>query len=610
MDRNAFVEVMNDASGMLEAGLAEEALARLTAFDDGLDAAPEPKDYGWIVSYRFRSAFAAGDYAQALHLAEHGPARFPADIPPATLATMYSMAVEAATQQGLADSAILMADRCIELRRGHGEHSEVLMAAMTACTLLGDLERHDLASRYAQLLITEGVGHDDYRGYGYYALCAAIESGVGAHLIDTLRAGREWLESQDNEFARVALEYLETAPALRDPLAVNTDLADPLGNGHHPTDPLSGRAPQPESPGEERQPGRRGDIASRPLPNGFPTRGGAAQDAFPPPGPGSDRYGPVGARPDRFDLQPSSNGFVPLAPPDGFASPSGEADDFAPTLAADHFPPDTSAQDGFPSAVPDGSRGVGANDFGSRPGGGEGGESRPGALGSGGSLADSGGVLDSMQTQYLRVGDGVPQATGGAKQPPAAQLAGGETADALMDANRPGIAAAAYRALIDDAISTGQPDPLIMGKATLGLLTALIFDNRVGEAHSVWVDEQGPTYLGIWSLENGQTSVHDAIAYNLVAAFLHSLSTGDPNAANHAVDALMTRNIEWAYENDTQAVPAMINTWRRHLLEIHSGEPAPEYRWQLTQAEQRWGHPVPEGGLYWMRPYRWIVDWV
>ncbi|MTJ63452.1 hypothetical protein GL305_22965 [Nocardia seriolae] len=502
MDRNAFVEVMNEASGMLEAGRAEEALARLTVFDDGLAVAPEPKDYGWIVSYRFRSAFAAGDYAQALHLAEHGPARFPADIPPATLATMYSMAVEAATQQGLPDSAVLMADRCIDLRRGHGEHAEVLMAAMTACTLLGDLERHDLASRYAQLLITEGVGHDDYRGYGYDALCAAIEEGVGGHLIDTLRAGREWLESQDNEFARVALEYLQSAPALREPLAVNLDLADPLGNGVPLSDPLG--APQP-------------------LDNSVP------------PGP--------------------LEGAVPPGPRNGVPFPDPAAAPYAmPT----------------PDVMP---------------------------------------APDAMQTQYLHIGDGVPHTVAGPPQPPAEMLAGGETADALMDANRPGIAAAAYRALIDDAVNTGRPDPLIMGKATLGLLTALIFDNRVGEAHSVWVDEHGPTYLGVWSLENGQTSVHDAIAYNLVAAFLHSLSTGDPNAANHAVDALMSRNVEWAYENDPQAVPAMINTWRRHLLEIHSGEPAPEYRWQLTQAEQRWGHPIPEGGLYWMRPYRW-VDWV
>ncbi|MGW4249016.1 hypothetical protein, partial [Nocardia sp. NPDC004722] len=318
------------------------------------------------------------------------------------------------------------------------------------------------------------------RPYGYYALCAAIESGVGSHLVDTLRAGREWLESQDNEFARVALEYLETAPVLREPLAVNLDLADPLGNGIPLSDPL-------------------GDGG--PLGDGVPLGGvGAASD--PPPAP------------------------------------------------------------------------------------------------------------DAMQTQYLRLGDGAPHVVTGPPQPPAEQIAGGQTADALMEANRPGIAAAAYRALIDDALGTGKPDPLIMGKATLGLLTALIFDNRVGEAHSVWVDEQGPTYLGIWSLENGQTSVHDAIAYNLVAAFLHSLSTGDPNAANHAVDSLMLRNVEWAYENDPQVVPGMINSWRRHLHEIHNGEPAPEYRWHLTQAEQRWGHPIPEAGLYWMRPYRWVVDWV
>ncbi|MEV0467038.1 hypothetical protein AB0I30_21175 [Nocardia tengchongensis] len=533
MDRNAFVEVMNEASGMLETGRAEEALARLSAFDDELPGVPDPKEYGWIVSYRFRSAFAAGDYAQALHLAEHGPARYPADIPPATLATMYSMAVEAATQQGLPDSAVLMADRCIELRRSHGEHAEVLMAAMTACTLLGDLERHDLASRYAQLLITEGVGHDDYRGYGYYALCAAIEQGVGEHLIDTLRAGREWLETQDNEFARVALEYLQTAPSLRPPLAVDLNLADPLGDAMSFPEP---GAAQPDQAFSAFDSG-----AAQSAVNG-------AEPGIAGPDFGGILPGPDAAAPD-FGLAPPAPGLAP--PAHGIAQPESGVPPLAPLAAP-----------------------------------------------------------DAMQTEYLRVGDGAPQAVTGPTQPPAEQLAGGETADALMDANRPGIAAAAYRALMDDAVGTGRPDPLIMGKATLGLLTALIFDNRVGEAHSVWIDEQGPTYLGIWSLENGQTSVHDAIAYNLVAAFLHSLSTGDPNAANHAVDSLMTRNVEWAYENDRQVVPAMIGSWRRHLVEIHGGEPAPEYRWQLTQAEQRWGAPIPDGGLYWMRPYRWVVDWL
>ncbi|WP_067685718.1 hypothetical protein [Nocardia jejuensis] len=450
MDRNAFVEVMNEASGMLEAGQADDALARLTAFDDGLLEAPDPKDYGWVVSYRFRAAFAAGDFEQALHIAERGPARFPADIPPGTLSTMYSMGVEAATQLDRAESAVTMADRCIELRRGHGDHGEVLMAAMTAATLLGDIDRHDLASRYAQLLVVEGEGHDEYRGYGYYALCAAIENGVGDHLIDTLRAGREWLVAHDNEFARVALEYLDDSPAVGNPAA-------------------------------------------------------------------------------------------------------------SPVLA----------------------------------------------------------VSAGAATELLRIGDPIPVPAPapapdlpGPQQPPAEQIAGGETADALLDAQRPGIAAAAYRALAEDAVATGKPDPLIMGKSVLGLLMALIFDNRVGEAHSVWIDEQGPTYLGIWSLENGQTSVHDAIAYNLVAAFLHSLSTGDRNASNHAVDSLMGRSLDWAYEHDPQAVPPMLNTWRRHLHEIHEGDPTPEYLWNFEQAAQRWNGPIPDGGLYWMRPYRWVVDWL
>ncbi|MFE3700323.1 hypothetical protein ACFXO7_20900, partial [Nocardia tengchongensis] len=105
MDRNAFVEVMNEASGMLETGRAEEALARLSAFDDELLGVPDPKEYGWIVSYRFRSAFAAGDYAQALHLAEHGPARYPADIPPPPPGPLFNNGREGPHPHGPAHNA-------------------------------------------------------------------------------------------------------------------------------------------------------------------------------------------------------------------------------------------------------------------------------------------------------------------------------------------------------------------------------------------------------------------------------------------------------------------------------------------------------------------------
>ncbi|MFI1917773.1 hypothetical protein [Nocardia sp. NPDC020380] len=732
MDRSAFVEVMNEASGMLDAGQADAALARLTAFDDALTTAPDPKDYGWIVSYRFRSAFAAGDFAQTLHLAEHGPARFPADIPPATLATMYSMAIEAATQLDRPDSAVTMADRCIDLRRAHGDHDEVLMAAMTACTLLGDIERHDLASRYAELLVVEGEGRDEPRAYGYYALCAAIENGGGAHQINLLRAGRDWLTSHDNEFARVALEYLQNSPVMQDaPLGIPSappagpppiDLAGAPGPAYPPVNGPGAGDLQPAFAGPA-GPFTGGPIPGDPPP-GFPgtPHFPAAEPNLVDPSPGiADRANPLADRlsdadqlagtpsltnqppgaPDAGDLQPGFAGaagsFIAGEPRVEFPGPAGS---FAGGVgtgvpqpefpgAAGSFAGGVDATDPeFEFAGPAGSFGGGVNaadpefEFPGPAGSFAGGPGAPdpyfqpaaarnplvGGPGEGNpfgggqaplyppsefaassdaqtTMLNSQDVLaevrplvppggerplisedpltgvpslsmigvsspaDTTATQLLPTTGGV-NLIPGSKQPPADQVAGGETADALLEAGRPAVAAAAFRALIDEAVSTGNPDMLILGKSVLSLLTALIFDDRFAEAHAVWIDEHGPTYGGIWALENGQTSRHDAIAYKLISAFLHSLSTGDRNASNAAVDTLMFESVEWAYESDQQAVPLMINTWRRHLEEIHEGEPPPEYQGLLVAAEQRWGTPIPpDASLYWMRPYHWVVDW-
>ncbi|MFJ4654908.1 hypothetical protein ACIP5Y_26850 [Nocardia sp. NPDC088792] len=775
MDRSAFVEVMNEASGMLDAGQADAALAHLTAFDDALLAAPDPKDYGWIISYRFRSAFAAGDFAQTLQLAEHGPARFPADIPPATLATMYSMAIEAATQLDRPDSAVIMADRCIDLRRAHGDHDEVLMAAMTACTLLGDIERHDLASRYAELLVVEGEGRDEPRAYGYYALCAAIENGGGPRQINLLRAGHDWLTSHDNEFARVALEYLQNSPVMRDtppgmpgaPLA-GPDATDPVGapgpayppvGGPGAGDPRSGFAGAAGSFADG--PNAGGPLPGTPAPPPFST----AEPSLVDPSPGiADRANPLAARLSGADQLPGTPGLTNSpadgsnagdpqpgfagapgsfaagelqvefpgpagsfaggvsagGPPSEIAGPAGSftggssageprpefagpAGSFAGGVSAPapqsefagpagSFAGGANAADplsGFPGAANSSATGIAsfAQPPGARnplAGGPNAGDPRsgpagraippaggpgPGGVAGGGNpfaggpdplyppsefaasadaqttMLNSQDVLaevrplvqpgserplisedpltgvpslsmigvsspaDTTATQLLPTTGGVSLIPG-SKQPPADQVAGGETADALLEAGRPGVAAAAFRALIDEAVSTGNPDMLILGKSVLSLLTALIFDDRFAEAHAVWIDEQGPTYGGIWALENGQTSRHDAIAYKLISAFLHSLSTGDRNASNAAVDTLMFESVEWAYESDQQAVPLMINTWRRHLEEIHEGEPPPEYQGLLVAAEQRWGTPIPpDASLYWMRPYRWVVDW-
>ncbi|NNH69367.1 hypothetical protein HLB23_05685 [Nocardia uniformis] len=372
MDRQVFVAVMNEVNELLRDGRAAEALARLIAFDDGLDTAPDPQDYGWIVSYRFRAAFAAGDYEQALRVLQYGPARYPADIPVGMLATLYSMGVEAATKLGRADIAVGMADRCLELRRAHGSREEVLMAAKTAFVLLRGIERADLAARYAQI------------------------------------------------------------------------------------------------------------------------------------------------------------------------------------------------------------------------------------------LADEGETMDALRTSP----DGTATAVTAAKQPPAEQCAQGEAADALLAAGRPAEAATAFRALLGTAFATGRPDPLIAAKSVLGLMMSLIFDNRLAEAHAIWIDEESHTRLGILALESGQVSTHDLIGYDLLQAYLYSLAATDRDQAAQAVDTLMARCVDYAFDRDRRLVPHMINNWRRHVRELHDDAPPPTALRGVAAAETHWGQQIPQGPLYWPRPYRWAVDWL
>lgn len=206
--------------------------------------------------------------------------------------------------------------------------------------------------------------------------------------------------------------------------------------------------------------------------------------------------------------------------------------------------------------------------------------------------------------------NGGPTAVTGSRQPPADQCAQGEAADELLAAGRPAEAAAAYRALLDAAFATKKPDLLIAAKSVLGLMMSLIFDNRVHEAHAVWIDETGPTRLGILALENGQVSRHDLNGYDLIQAYLYSLAASERENALNAVNTIMPRCIAFAYERDRQRVPQMINNWRRHVHEIYDEAPPPEALRPVEDAEQRWGQQVPLGPLYWQRPYPWLVDWL
>jgi hypothetical protein len=198
-----------------------------------------------------------------------------------------------------------------------------------------------------------------------------------------------------------------------------------------------------------------------------------------------------------------------------------------------------------------------------------------------------------------------------ANQPPAELCRAGEVADELLATRRPQEAVEAYRALLAEAAGGVRADPLILAKSVLGLLIGLIHSNKVADAHQVWISQPPElTGYGIQMIEGGQTSTHDLIAYYLVGAYLHSLSVGDLDAASDAVDKLMGICVDYATQREPSAVPLMLNNWRRHLRELHGAVPAPKYQEAFGKAMDAWGQAVPEGGLYWPRPYRWVVDWL
>jgi hypothetical protein len=214
MDRREFATVMTDSGSLIDAGMPEQALRRLTSFDEALAEQPDPKDYGWVFFYRFRAAFLAGDFEQALRLAEREPDRFTADLDRTNAAWMHSAAAEAAAELGLADTVVTMAQRCVELRLAMEEREGVLMAAASACTLLKRLGRCDLNGRFVDTLIELGVDSDEHRAYGYMELCLNIDATGDPARIEQLLAGQTWLTACDHDFARGALRFIQVSPTV------------------------------------------------------------------------------------------------------------------------------------------------------------------------------------------------------------------------------------------------------------------------------------------------------------------------------------------------------------------------------------------------------------
>jgi hypothetical protein len=185
----------------------------------------------------------------------------------------------------------------------------------------------------------------------------------------------------------------------------------------------------------------------------------------------------------------------------------------------------------------------------------------------------------------------------------------GEQADALVGKGELEAGEKVFTELLGRVLEDKKLDSFIMAKLVLGLLLCLLRQARVQDAFEIWkssLDDGTPIGIGVYALEQGQTSVHDLMVYFFLSGFLHSMST-DAEAAVPAVNDLMARICNYGFEEDEKVLPVALNNWRLHLLELGDGKElaSPERRDML----ERYGREVEEGPLMFPGPSRWVIDW-
>lgn len=194
----------------------------------------------------------------------------------------------------------------------------------------------------------------------------------------------------------------------------------------------------------------------------------------------------------------------------------------------------------------------------------------------------------------------------------------GDAADALLAQKDYVQAQSAYEDILDAAIESGVLDSFIVSKIALGLLLSLLGQKRDGAAHELWTKdiEDGPMGMGIWGLENGQTSTHDLIVYFLASSYLHSLST-DADGALTGVNDLMGRVSGYAQEEDESMLPLVVHNWNLHLAEIFEGGDIPDaasaglrsLEGSLEAQVQSDGSDSGFSGVTFPPVSPWVIDW-
>jgi hypothetical protein len=184
----------------------------------------------------------------------------------------------------------------------------------------------------------------------------------------------------------------------------------------------------------------------------------------------------------------------------------------------------------------------------------------------------------------------------------------GERADTHLRQGKPREALKLYHEIVNALEIDGEVDSYLLAKVTLGVLRCHVKLADYKTAFTVWNAglDDGLFGIGIYSLENAQTTVEDMITYDMICAFLHTLAAADKNESAAAVNQYCSRVCEYAIEeSDRKLLNLAVSNWKQHLREIFATSLPHQFAVPLIKFERELATAVVPQAIDFPYPTPW-----
>ncbi len=184
----------------------------------------------------------------------------------------------------------------------------------------------------------------------------------------------------------------------------------------------------------------------------------------------------------------------------------------------------------------------------------------------------------------------------------------GERADTHLRQGKTRDALRLYHEIVNGLEADGEVDSYLLAKVTLGVLRSYAKLADYKSAFAVWNAglDDGLFGIGIYSLENAQTTVEDMITYDMICAFLHTLAAADKHESAAAVNQYCSRVCEYAIEeSDRKLLSLAVSNWKQHLREIFATSLPHQFAVPLIKFEREIATAVAPQAIDFPYPTPW-----